>query len=77
MPIRVLIYAINKHLRLWVSFPADGILKYFSYYSQETGFDSSCKLSPMETIGMKCQIHFSGTYIRKKSKCRLLNLPTE
>ena len=26
--------------------------------SQETGFDISCKLSPMETICMKCQILF-------------------
>ena len=31
----------------------------FSYFSQETGVDISCKLSPMETICMKCQILFS------------------
>ena len=32
-----------------------------SYFSQKTGFDISCKLSPMETICMKCQILFSET----------------
>ena len=34
--------------------------KYFSYFPQETGFDISCKLSPLETICMKCQTLFSG-----------------
>ena len=34
---------------------------FFSVYiSHKTGFDTSCKLSPMETICMKCQILFSG-----------------
>ena len=33
-------------------------------FSQKTGFDISCKLSPLETICMKCQIVFSGK-IRK------------
>ena len=32
----------------------------YFYFSQETGFDISCKLSPLETICMKCQILFSG-----------------
>ena len=32
----------------------------FSYFTQKTGFDISCKLSPKETICMKCQILFSG-----------------
>ena len=36
------------------------ILKYFSYVSQKTGFNISCKLSPSETICMKYQILFSG-----------------
>ena len=40
--------------------PADNILKYFSYFSLETGFNTSCKLSPMERICMKCRILFSG-----------------
>ena len=39
---------------------ADDILKYFLYISQKTGFDILCKLSPMESICMKCQILFSG-----------------
>ena len=33
------------------------ILKYFP---QKTDFDISCKLSPMETVCMKCQSLFSG-----------------
>ena len=49
---------INR-LALWVKFAADDILKYFSYFSQKTGFDISCTLSPKETICMKCQILFS------------------
>ena len=31
----------------------------FSYFSQTTGFHISCKLSPLETICIKCQILFS------------------
>ena len=38
----------------------DGLLKYFP----KIGFDISYKLSPVETICMKCQILFSGK-IRK------------
>ena len=30
----------------------------FSYFSQKTGFDISCKLSQLEMICMKCQIRF-------------------
>ena len=30
------------------------------YFYQETGFDVSCKLSPLETVCMKCRILFSG-----------------
>ena len=32
---------------------------FFSYFSQKAGFDISCKLSPLETICMKCQNPFS------------------
>ena len=42
---------------------ADDILKFFfffSNFSQKTDFDISCKLSPEETICMKCQNLFSG-----------------
>ena len=38
----------------------DDILKYFSYFSQTTGSDISCKLSPVETICMKYQNLLSG-----------------
>ena len=50
----------SKHLALCANFSADDILKHYSYCSQKTGFDTSCKLSPRETISMKCQILFSG-----------------
>ena len=33
---------------------------YSSYFSQKTGFEISCKLSPEETIRIKCQSLFSG-----------------
>ena len=58
----------SLRLALWVKFAADDILKYFSYFSQKTGFDISCKLSK-ETICMKCQIQFSG-----KNKKNIINL---
>ena len=47
---------------------------YFSYFSQKTGSDISCKLSPLETICMKCRILFYRKKKKKKniSQCRLL-----
>ena len=33
---------------------------FFSYFSQKTGFNISRKLSPMESICMKCLIILSG-----------------
>ena len=43
----------------------------------QIGFEISCKLSPMETICMKCQILFSGENKKKISICRLLKMPRE
>ena len=43
---------------LWANSADDKLV--FSYFSQKTGFDISCKLSPQETICMKCQILFFG-----------------
>ena len=52
---------------------ADGILKYCSYFSKETGFDISCELSPFETIYIKSRILVFGTkYDKYISICRLL-----
>ena len=45
---------------------ADDKLVIFSYFFLKTGFDISCKLSPIVTVCMKCQILFSGK-IRKIS----------
>ena len=43
----------------------------FSYFSQKTRLDISCKLSPMETICMKCQILFSEKNKKNISICLL------
>ena len=43
----------------------------FSDFSQKTDFDISCKLSPLETICMKCQILFSE---KKKREENIMNL---
>ena len=58
-----------KCLAHWIKFSAEEILKYFLYISQKTGFDISCKLSPVETFCMKCPILFSG-----KKKKNIINL---
>ena len=50
---------------------ADNSLKYFSYFAQKTGFAISCKLSPLETICMKCQNQFS--VMNKKNIITLLS----
>ena len=38
----------------------DKSMIFFYYFSQQTGFDIACKLSPLETICMTCQNLFSG-----------------
>ena len=53
---------------------ADDTLKHFSYCSRKT---SVCKLSPRETICMKCQTLFSGESKKKLSFCCLLNVSAE
>ena len=55
---------------LSTQFSADDILKYFFLFSQKTGFDILCKLSPLETICMKCQNLFSE---KKKKNIMLLS----
>ena len=44
----------------------------FSYFSEKTGFDISCKLP--KTICMKYQTLFSGNNKKNISKCRLLKI---
>ena len=58
-------------LEFRVKFLADDIIKKFSYFSQETGFDISCKLSSMQKIYMKCQILVS--WKNKKNITKLLS----
>ena len=42
-------------------FSADDIFEMvFLFFSQVTGFDSSCTLSQLETVFMKCQILLAG-----------------
>ena len=38
---------------------ADNKMGYFSYFPKKTGYDISCKLSPAQTICMKCQTLFA------------------
>ena len=38
---------------IWVKFSADDILKCFSYFTQKTGFDISCRLSPLDPVFWK------------------------
>ena len=64
------IYNFYRHC-LWAN-SAEDILKYFPYFSRKIGFDFSCKLSPKETICMKCQSLFSGKNKKNISGCRLL-----
>ena len=59
--------------------PLSGLIQqttnwYFSYFSQKTGFEISCKLSPVETICMKCQTLFSGKSKKNISKFCLLEI---
>ena len=49
---------------LFVNLADDKLM--FSYFSQKAGFDISCKLSPVETICMKCQNLFSRESKKKK-----------
>ena len=62
-------HRILKRQFAFGKFSEDEILKLFSYFSQKTGFDIPCKLSPLETICMECQILFS-----RKSKKNMINL---
>ena len=50
----------------WVKYAEDEFLKYFP---QKTGLNISHKLSPIETIDVKCQILFSG-----KNKKNAINI---
>ena len=66
-------------LSLTFTRPLSGLIQqmtnwwFFFFFSQKTGFDISCKLSPIETICMKCQILFSGKNKKKYiSICHLL-----
>ena len=49
---------------LWAN-SADDAMKIFFLFSLKIGFGISCKLSPMETICMKCQTLFSEKQKRK------------
>ena len=65
---------------------ADDKLIIFFLFSQKVGFDISCKLSPLETTCMKCQILFSGEKYFKISsaenftqsdKCKLRGIDSQ
>ena len=60
-------------LTCWAQLSADDILKYFSCFSQKTGFGISCKVSLLETLCMKCLILFSGKNKKNVISFSLLN----
>ena len=53
----------------WLNNSADNILIYCTYLSQKIGFDIPCKLSPKETVCMKCQ-----SLVSEKNKKNITNL---
>ena len=55
-----------KHIQCKAN-SADEKLMIFSYFSPKIGFDITCKLSPEETVCIKCQIIFSGINKKKKN----------
>ena len=58
--INVLLSAENAQRVLTVNFQQMTFLNIFLIFSQETGFDISCTLSPIETVCIKCQILLAG-----------------
>ena len=58
---------------LWAN-SADKVDDIFSYFSQNTSFGISCKLSPLETVCMKYQNLFSGKNKKNMSICCLLKI---
>ena len=63
--------SINQNL------PLSGLIqlaKYISYFSQKTGFDITWKLSPLETIYMKCLNLFPGENMKNIQKCHMLKI---
>ena len=69
-----ILHIINLTLTTLMANSADGKLIVLFFFSQKLGFCISCKLSPKETICMKCQILVSGKYKKYISKCRLLKI---
>ena len=51
------------------------MLFFFSYFLLKVSFDVSCKLSPKETVCIKCQSLFSGKNKKSTSKRLLKFLP--
>ena len=51
---------LSKLMLSWEKNSADNILKYFSYFSQKTGFEMSCKFSPLffpeNRIDISCKL---------------------
>ena len=60
---------------LWAHSAEDKLVIFFSYFSHKTGFDISCKLSPMDGDNLH---EMSNPVFRKikkkKSKCCLLKI---
>ena len=59
---------------LWANSADDKLMGKKNHFSW-TGFDISCKLSPLETICLKCQNLFSGKKKKSPICCLLKFLP--
>ena len=51
---------------VWANSVDDKLMLFYLFFPLKTGFGISCKLSPLETICMKCQNLFSGKNEKKK-----------
>ena len=68
--------AIDKLMIFFLFFPENRI-RHFMQIVSKTRFDFLCKLSPMETICINCQILFPGKNKKNISICCLLNFFTQ
>ena len=68
----------GRHFEIFFVFFLENRLGHSMYFSWKTDLDIPCKLSPKETICMKCQSFFSDQKIRKiSSNIHCLNLSIE
>ena len=68
------VFKLLNHYHSTGKFRRQQIEFFFLFFPQKTRFDTSCKLSSMETICMNCQNLFSGKNKKNFSICHLLKI---